>query len=1349
MKATQFAKGEFYTLPIRNIIEDDDNAYFQVVANGREYLIRMFDFQRKDKEVLQLKELPVMVKDIHDDDIVFVQNFARMIGKNYDPKETYPFIVINQAGIAADGKLIYNVRDMRGVRFKLRTYDGIYLVPKQKIFCKVRIKDDHLFLQYSYEPKRIQTKFLTPEEFLYKCHTDRAMSRQLRRIFSKGDSFAEARALLERHDNEWIIKAMIDVPEFSEWKARTTWRLQTLVQEYIRIALFLLEESPVLLSFPETERENYQEWIAGKIENAEIYSEVLAMVETDSLREEIEAILHKIRNAGFIYRPEHKISLLIAIFSLHPELLEERIDVILDIIAATNWSRRNADFRRAFCLFITYYIDTNRDTVNRLALVNDEVSNRLLSRMIRAICYLLLMSGSEDIDVPLYRSLLYHYLSYVRYNNTIGFHRRGLELSATLLERAFQALMSADAGKMDLAWNMDLSNPEIFAYRMSVHPFGKDMLTSRAFESDTVRFSVNNNNIVIAPTVSDEFDQNIVPENIIPWHEIRIYLPNANKYRIAPNAGVSRWREWWNKVEQALFVRAERTVPVRMRKVIPEVGQEVTIRVLRQESDYRFYCRIEDEGYYGEGYIDVYGKAATVGLLRYIPDFNLWSFYFEDKPLLFKVRVNDVVNNDAENPVFIFDAMTMIDDFVKENISHNDETDARIVYHDRSNHVMFAISENGYGLFIPDSTPGFYYGDGDTISVRLTDISQARRIQAEVTGLPDSEVIVKEAAENLLFSYAEGNTYTENTEKDADDDLTITDDQFDVAHIDQLITILDHKALMEESRISAYGYLSVARILARMAGNETALTYLNQRLRMLAILEDFGKNSRVDNDEFEQLSAGNNDLIETYPLLKEKLRQIQIAGSIGKQENNPFLWSLASEYTSAHLIGKLARLALSYNLSDGMQLPEHREEILNRIKDMLNIKISIPKTYSFGEEGQRTEFKTSIVFPPEQGMKPNLKQQTFNILKVIAGMANAYGGTLYLGVYDTGTAKGLEDDLAFGLFQGNTDKYKLYVRNEIRQTMGGALNSTIVEEFPEAGDKWIYALKIRPSKDPIALHYDGQVYYFLREGTSTYPYDSSDDLQRVMQNRDFAEYNITSDDIINLTEVQTYDQFAGGSEISNTSAKTPRVQMSDSYADSESGIVTGIIRPNVINNWEEGYGVDVCGYLRFNADGTWSRLDDLAWTEGLLNLAVSNAESNGSLILVYEDGEIQRVKMADILKMKTDARHKMLAGKRPVFISPAKDDDALLIIYRHIKKIAVMRMDDVTTFKAGKITEAGQPINDTGFGSIIACEIIPSQHHEALKPLHNLQSNNSFRTDHTYGDAVRGTLSKLGVTLPL
>lgn len=97
----------------------------------------------------------------------------------------------------------------------------------------------------------------------------------------------------------------------------------------------------------------------------------------------------------------------------------------------------------------------------------------------------------------------------------------------------------------------------------------------------------------------------------------------------------------------------------------------------------------------------------------------------------------------------------------------------------------------------------------------------------------------------------------------------------------------------------------------------------------------------------------------------------------------------------------------------------------------------------FGIENTTTEFKSSIVFVPYQS-QPDIDQQIKTIMKTIAGFLNKEGGTIYIGVNDSGKVCGIEADFPHlndsdkdeFEYKENTDSYQLKLQNSIRKAMG-------------------------------------------------------------------------------------------------------------------------------------------------------------------------------------------------------------------------------------------------------------------------------------------------------------------------
>ncbi|MDE6078311.1 MAG: hypothetical protein K2G29_11330, partial [Muribaculaceae bacterium] len=397
--------------------------------------------------------------------------------------------------------------------------------PHQRINCRVvRPYRNKLVLQFEQERKQIKGKCITPEEFINESGVELSMVGIVRNLFYTNPIFDEARSYLERNDPEWVIKALLAMQGVEKWgRLRHTTKVRML-DAYYKMCLYVLEESKFLQQFSESERENFQEWLDWKVSRVEIYRESLRLIGEEKDGEEIDDILRKVRNSGYIYNPERKMQILIAIFSMKPEMLEERIDSILDIIAESAKGWKLASFKKAFSGFIQYYILSNIDKVNREAFAEDEHSAELLNHMVRAICYLLLMTDGEGIDVPLFKSMLYHYLSFVRCKNVLGQQQLGISLSDTLIDQAFSILVGAEPGCRELSWDKDFGQTELFAYQMSMMPRKNTMLTTRSYESDRVRFTVSHDSITLAKIGAVGNERNILPENFLDWHNIQLFL---------------------------------------------------------------------------------------------------------------------------------------------------------------------------------------------------------------------------------------------------------------------------------------------------------------------------------------------------------------------------------------------------------------------------------------------------------------------------------------------------------------------------------------------------------------------------------------------------------------------------------------------------------------------------------------------------------------------------------------------------------------------------------------------------------------------------------------------------------
>lgn len=1331
-----YQKGKFYTLPIIEIRNEGTNSFFIVDANGREYAIKMFDFQKTDSDVSQLKELPCMVKDVHGDNIVFVQNFAQMFGNRYVAGNTYQFVVNKEANNANNDFRYYDVRDKNGLPFRLKCDKDTYLIPNQKISCLLsRPSLNKLILSLVEEDKQSATQCVTPETLLEEAGVEEPMRCYIIERFHTHDGFAEARQFLNDNNAAWIIKTVMAVSNAERWTGMRDANKLRLLNSYRRVCAYLLEDTDYLLQFSESERDNYQEWVAERVAVADTYIECLQLMKENRCSDEIDAILGKIRRSGFILHPHRRMQLMIAIFSMQPQLLDDKFDSILNLVAecAKNWKQQS--FTNAFSNFLRFYITSNSEKTSRVAVVDDEKSRVLLNRMVRSICFLLLMTDHNDPQRLYFRSMLMHCLSFVRSKqmlNTDSVINKANE--DKLVERAFNALQLADDNGVDLTWNSDFGSIDLLAYRMANAKDEGGIMMTRSFEAHNVRFTVSPDGITLSRSVAGKKERNVLPQGFPGWHNLQLFLDSPSKYTISKQTkAIKQWKTFWTDVEHGLFEKRTLTKK-KITKWAPEVGTEVFVRVLRKDSTnpYRFFCKIEDTSYEGEGWIDVYQKGGSIGMFHYDPKFDVNSFTYDGQSMLLRVRVNSVSSPNEEKIYYTFDCMSFIDNMTQEQVAFHEESNCTIVHHDIANNVFLGITSRGYGIFIPVTPDNDYYAMGDTVRVRVTNSSSPRAIQGEIVGPGTDIVNIKEAAEDILQTYwrYEGGAVHEETEEELEEQaMEASEENFDAAHMAEIINILDHKAIMSSDTITAYAFLAIAHILAKMIDNESMLQYIEQRQHLLGILDDYATNGSVNDQELESLDNDSNDLMECYPYLRQRLTELRIITCLGRADLNSFLWNICNTYSHDKL-GKLSRLMLSYNLAEGFALNDYQEAVVAKIKSLLNVNVTLPKIYSFGEETQQREFKTSIVFPPNNNMRADIKQQTFNVMKVICGMANSYGGTVYLGVQDTGTARGLEEDLKF--FGDNRDKYDLHVRNSIHEALGNAVNMSCHIEHPDAGKHYIYAIKVAASKTPVMLKTDNQ--YYLREGTSTWPVNDLAELQKIMDERDFSKYDVYDDTPSDPAIAPSADNGNKGKQ-----QKTPAQDVT---------IATSKLRKNITENWDPDYMVNKNCFVRLMDVETWCVLDDIDYPDGILTLAVHEDETDGSLIVAYGNGMVNRVPMSQICDKTRGSRNKMYADECPMFVSPAKKSDVLLSVCKDDKDKVYFRLDDIATIPEGKMLSTGQLLTDVKFEKMMFYELIDHDDAVAIKRLYNLKrSTLGVQVLSSYFGKEKQQLEKAGIDL--
>jgi len=141
-------------------------------------------------------------------------------------------------------------------------------------------------------------------------------------------------------------------------------------------------------------------------------------------------------------------------------------------------------------------------------------------------------------------------------------------------------------------------------------------------------------------------------------------------------------------------------------------------------------------------------------------------------------------------------------------------------------------------------------------------------------------------------------------------------------------------------------------------------------------------------------------------------------------------------------------------------------------------------------EGDRLEFKSTL--------RKNLHTDKFDkaichaVLKTLTAYLNSDGGTLLIGVSDSGKVLGLENDDFI-----SQDKLKLYLSGLLKSHLGNQYLHYLRYELYPIEDKHVLKIDCTPSKKRVFLRWEGHEEFFVRHGPSTIKLSGNDLIEYV------------------------------------------------------------------------------------------------------------------------------------------------------------------------------------------------------------------------------------------------------------
>jgi ATP-dependent Lon protease len=142
-------------------------------------------------------------------------------------------------------------------------------------------------------------------------------------------------------------------------------------------------------------------------------------------------------------------------------------------------------------------------------------------------------------------------------------------------------------------------------------------------------------------------------------------------------------------------------------------------------------------------------------------------------------------------------------------------------------------------------------------------------------------------------------------------------------------------------------------------------------------------------------------------------------------------------------------------------------------------------------ESQTLEFKSSLRYDVKTGGVNKALEQV--IVKSVAGLTNARGGVLLVGVADDGEIVGIEKDVQMLPKRQDIDGYENHLTTLLENGLGSAATANVVAQFEQVDGHTVCRVTVQPSSSPVWTKLKGQEdALYVRLGNSTRPFGPRD-----------------------------------------------------------------------------------------------------------------------------------------------------------------------------------------------------------------------------------------------------------------
>ncbi len=1099
------------------------------------------------------------------------------------------------------------------------------------------------------------------------------------------------------------------------------------LKDIYRAVVAFMEDTDFLSLCTPTERDTYQQRLIETVEALSASARTQALLADGTAAQFVERLLDRLEKSGYVYHPESNFRVLACLFVADPTLATDYAGRLFEVVR--RWPLdiwQKTPFAEALPNILKIYIDENIELVGRS---NDNI--RLVRNLVQALSILLLLAD-EATDRHTALARLCVIASYVdKFNNNGLLNAAAGSLLGNGLANFSYSLADTSADHMTylLKCTQDATTEK--------WPVG----TASCYLNGARRLRIDADGITIE---SDCARARNVVDHINLWGNLQVTADRRSMPSLSGDITVADSKRLWEAIEHELFVPDQtsahangihsKDAKTETAKSLHSVKDKVVIWVKRVVSnagdDNIAYCCFEGEQK-ESGYIylhDIIGYVRNASVRTFQDDYG--------KPLLLEA----VIAGEEYGGYYRFSMRETLKNYVTSDVKPGDTVICSLGLDRKAGTKGYTpgIALTGGSVSLVGDFPEDLQR-GELVSATYISVADGSfHMQCSINGRAEGEKADPlHLFHKLLCEYAFVDAAPADDEPQANtdepqantDDLGADVNLLDAAYVRELVRILDRMAAICDDYVKSYNYIAYARVLCRMLPDgEARADYYRGRKQLIEMLYDFAKNDKVDTTKLDQLQNGDGTLFGNDNPMREKLQQLRIISYLGYQSHDEELQHLRS--TTQGLTRDMASLAMAYNILRENNMTPQANDVLNRIKNTLKLNgyESNLKTYGGGIESQTVEFKTSIIYPPENGSFPDPERQKHTILKVIAAFLNTDGGTLYIGVNDSGAGVGVYNDLCYQDFNGDRDKYQRAVLDSVALQWDNSVASYVTAQWDSdvENGKDVLIVSVSPYAAGVQLGNE----WVYRNGSGN----------RHLTKDEFADYNVRRQARLNSATPAPVSA-AGGSEWAprpddsgngapanestdgvQTVSSEQRPEDTDHTTNKTDGngkpkdegkpkdddkpkddgkprVATSRRRDNVLLDYEPKF-VPFEGCFKFTDDGKFSKITDYDYdTTTELTLPYYDEDLRDSyLVLGYDDCTIGKVPMRELTQFADYNSYQRYNGARLLFAAIATNDDGLVSVARENRNggRVMVRVDTISNIEEGRLASRGDRLVNEG-----------------------------------------------------